>query len=93
MGAGLRRDDKLCEFPIEMAKPNITTSIRVGETDAGQRLDRILASHLPALSRTRLKRLILDGCVTEHGIVLCDPSLRVRCDQNFVVLLTVIEPG
>jgi 23S rRNA pseudouridine1911/1915/1917 synthase len=67
------------------------TTIRAGESDAGQRLDRVLAAHLPELSRTRLKRLILDGCVTAHGIVLRDPSLRVRCGQNFVVLLTVIE--
>jgi len=61
--------------------------IRAGEPDSGQRLDRMLALHLQGLSRTRLKRLIESGHVTQQGAVLRDPSLRVRCDQNFVVFL------
>jgi len=67
------------------------TTIRAGETDAGQRLDRVLAQHLPLLSRTRLKRLIETGQVTHEGAVLRDPSQRVRYDQNFVVILPQIE--
>jgi 23S rRNA pseudouridine1911/1915/1917 synthase len=67
------------------------TVIRAGETDAGQRLDRVLAQHLPLLSRTRLKRLIETGQVTHAGAVLRDPSQRVRSDQNFVVILPQIE--
>jgi 23S rRNA pseudouridine1911/1915/1917 synthase len=68
-----------------------STTIRAGEIDAGLRLDRMLALHLPELSRTRLKRLIESGQVTEAGRALRDPSLRVRCDQNFVVILPQIE--
>src|SRR5689334_20700389 len=67
------------------------TVIRANETDAGQRLDRVLAQHLPLLSRTRLKRLIEAGQVTDERAVLRDPSQRVRCDQNFVVILPQIE--
>jgi 23S rRNA pseudouridine1911/1915/1917 synthase len=67
------------------------TVIRADETDAGQRLDRVLAQHLPLLSRTRLKRLIETGQVTGEGAVLRDPSQRVRYDQNFVVILPQIE--
>jgi 23S rRNA pseudouridine1911/1915/1917 synthase len=67
------------------------TTIRAGETDAGQRLDRVLALHLPELSRTRLKRLIETGQVTHEGAVLRDPSQRVRYNQNFVVILPQIE--
>ena len=67
------------------------TMIRARETDAGQRLDRVLALHLPELSRTRLKRLIESGNVTENGAVLRDPSQRVRYDQNFVVILPQME--
>src|SRR5271170_1821314 len=67
------------------------TVIRAGKTDAGQRLDRVLAQHLPLLSRTRLKRLIETGQVTHEGAVLRDPSQRVRYDQNFVVILPQIE--
>jgi 23S rRNA pseudouridine1911/1915/1917 synthase len=74
-----------------MVSPGTATVIQVDERDTGQRLDRMLVSHLPELSRTRLKRLIEDGLVTQEGIVLRDPSLRVRCDQNFVVILPEIE--
>jgi len=66
-------------------------AVRAGEADAGQRLDRVLARHLPLLSRTRLKRLIEGGQVTEEGTVLREPSLRVRHHQNFVVILPRIE--
>jgi 23S rRNA pseudouridine1911/1915/1917 synthase len=55
--------------------------------EAGQRLDRVLAIELPALSRTRLKRLIQDGYVTCEGTELRDPAMRVRGGQNFVVIL------
>ena len=68
-----------------------TTTIRASAGDAGQRLDRVLALHLPELSRTRLKYLIESGNVTENGVTLRDPSLRVRYDQNFVVILPQIE--
>jgi 23S rRNA pseudouridine1911/1915/1917 synthase len=66
-------------------------AIRASVGDAGQRLDRVLAQHLPLLSRTRLKRLIETGQVTREGAVLRDPSQRVRYDQNFVVILPRIE--
>ncbi len=66
-------------------------AIRVGESDSGQRLDRMLALHLPGMSRTRLKRLIESGHVTQQGAELRDPSVRVRCDQNFVVFLPESE--
>jgi 23S rRNA pseudouridine1911/1915/1917 synthase len=75
----------------QMLDPGVSTTVRVGESDAGRRLDRVLALHLPALSRTRLKRLIEDGYVTQQGVVLRDPSLRVRSDQKFVVILPQIE--
>jgi 23S rRNA pseudouridine1911/1915/1917 synthase len=66
-------------------------AIRATAGDAGHRLDRVLALHLPELSRTRLKHLIESGNVTENGATLRDPSLRVRYDQNFVVILPQIE--
>jgi 23S rRNA pseudouridine1911/1915/1917 synthase len=63
------------------------TIVLAGVSEAGQRLDRVLALHLPALSRTRLKRLIHAGYVTCEGGALRDPAARVRCGQNFVVIL------
>src|SRR3984893_8140740 len=62
-------------------------AIRVGENDDGGRLDRVLALHFPELSRTRLKRLIQAGHVTRNEQALRDPSLRVKYDQKFVVIL------
>ena len=51
----------------------------------------MLAQHFPELSRTRLKRLIETGHVTQEGKALRDPSLRVKRDQNFVVILPQAE--
>jgi 23S rRNA pseudouridine1911/1915/1917 synthase len=65
----------------------ITATVVAGADEAGQRLDRTLTRGLPALSRTRLKRLIHAGNVTCEGLALRDPALRVRCGQNFVVFL------
>lgn len=66
-------------------------SIRTDGGDAGQRLDRVLARRLPQLSRTRLKHLIEIGRVSERGTILRDPSLRVKDEQTFVVVLPQIE--
>src|SRR5260370_19694442 len=68
-------------------------AIRASAGDAGQRLDRVLAQHLPLLSRTRLKRLIETGQVTHEGAVLRDASEGVGYDQNFVVIIPQIEDG
>jgi 23S rRNA pseudouridine1911/1915/1917 synthase len=76
---------------MHMPDPGISTTIQADEADAGQRLDRVLTLHLPALSRTQLKRLITTGLVTRDGAVVRDPSLRVRSDQKFVVILPQIE--
>lgn len=73
------------------SSPSDKVLIRAGGSDAGQRLDRVLALHFPKLSRTRLKRLIEDGYVTQQGVVLRDPSLRVQNDQSFVITLPQIE--
>ena len=68
--------------------------IRSDAEDAGQRLDRVLQRHLPELSRTRFKQLILAGEVTSDGAVQRDPALRVRAGQHFrVVLPEPAEPA
>ena len=68
-----------------------SAAICAGAAEAGQRLDRVLALHLPAISRVRLKRLIQSGHVLCGGAALRDPSRRVRCGQNFVVMLPEAE--
>jgi 23S rRNA pseudouridine1911/1915/1917 synthase len=64
--------------------------IAVETDDAGVRLDRMLARHLPTLSRTRLKRLIEQGLVAADGTVSRDPALKVQQGESFVV--SIPEP-
>src|SRR5216684_3047186 len=55
--------------------------------DAGQRLDRLLATRLVELSRTRIKRLLEDGRVTLDGAAITDPAMRVKAGQSFFLAL------
>jgi 23S rRNA pseudouridine1911/1915/1917 synthase len=73
------------------AEPGGSASVRAGEDEAGMRLDRLLAHHLPALSRTRLKQLIAEGRVRLAGAGLRDPSFRVRPGQEFILALPEVE--
>jgi len=59
--------------------------VTVEATEAGERLDRVLAAHLAAHSRSRLKNLVQDGQVSLDGATITDPSLRVKPGQSFVV--------
>ena len=65
--------------------------VRIAPEDAGDRLDRALQRHLPDLSRSRLKQLILDCCVGSDGPgggkVLRDPAQRVSPGQIVAVWL------
>jgi 23S rRNA pseudouridine1911/1915/1917 synthase len=77
----------------ETAAVGGTAEIHAGAAEAGQRLDRLLALRLPALSRMRCKRLIQSGHVLCGDAILRDPSLRVRSGQYFVVMLPAAEPA
>lgn len=57
--------------------------------DDGNRLDKYLDGHLAELSRSRLQRLISDGCVTVDGL-LAKSSLKLHTGQR--VFLTVPDP-
>ena len=56
-------------------------SVTIAPDEAGGRLDRVLAARIPALSRSRLKALILDGPVTIDGRTILDPSADVKSGQ------------
>ena len=50
------------------------------------RLDRVLASRLPDLSRSRLKALILAGSVSlKHGAAIRDPAYHVRSGDTIII--------
>src|SRR5215470_8801553 len=60
---------------------------------AGTRLDRLLAQHLPQLSRSRVKALIVAGHVTAEGATISDPSHRVKPGQNYAVVVPEARPA
>ena len=62
----------------------------VARADARARLDRLLADHVPALSRSRLKNLIETGRVSIAGATITEPGYRVKPGQ--VVTLVVPPP-
>ena len=53
-------------------------SVRVADDQAGGRLDRVLATHIAELSRTRIKALIEAGAVAVDGRTIRDPGHRVN---------------
>ncbi len=60
-------------------------TITVSEEDAGVRLDRVLATRIPTLSRSRLKALILDGQVSVMARTILDPSAQVKSGDVITV--------
>jgi 23S rRNA pseudouridine1911/1915/1917 synthase len=67
-------------------------TVAVAAAEAGERIDRVLASHL-SLSRTRLKALILAGEVTIGGRTIRDPGHRVNGGDAIAVTVPPPEPA
>lgn len=65
--------------------------MKVEAPEAGERLDRVLASRLQ-LSRSRLKALIEAGHVAADGATIRDPSAKVKPGQALVVEVPPPEP-
>jgi 23S rRNA pseudouridine1911/1915/1917 synthase len=65
-------------------------TVVVAETEAGDRLDRLLAARFAHLSRTRLKALILAGEAAVGERTIRDPGHRVN--HGDVITLTVPPP-
>ena len=66
--------------------------IAVEGSDAGERLDRLLAARTE-LSRSRLKALILDGKVAIGSRTIRDPSYRVNAGETISVAVPPPEPA
>jgi 23S rRNA pseudouridine1911/1915/1917 synthase len=71
----------------------ITETVTIAAEEAGQRLDRVLALRLPALSRSRLKALILDNQVTIETRTILDPGYRVNAGDIVTVNVPSPEPA
>ncbi len=64
----------------------------VAASEAGERLDRLLAART-ALSRSRLKALILDGAVAIGPRTIRDPGYRVNAGDTVAVEVPPPEPA
>jgi 23S rRNA pseudouridine1911/1915/1917 synthase len=64
--------------PSPTLAPSKPASVLVAAEEAGERLDRVLARHVAALSRSRLKVLIEAGAAAVDGKTIRDPSYRVN---------------
>jgi 23S rRNA pseudouridine1911/1915/1917 synthase len=72
---------------------SVSETVTIAAQEQGQRLDRVLAARIPALSRSRLKALILDGQVTAAGRTIRDPGQSVNRGDTFTVTLPPPEPA
>ncbi len=68
-------------------------TIRAAAEHAGQRLDKFLDQNIAALSRSRLKFLVLAGAVCRDGIVTTDVSEPVRPHATYTILVPPPEPA
>jgi 23S rRNA pseudouridine1911/1915/1917 synthase len=66
-------------------------TVTVEAEEAGGRIDRVLAARIPALSRSRLKALILDGQVTVAARTILDPATQVKSGDIINVNLPPAE--
>jgi 23S rRNA pseudouridine1911/1915/1917 synthase len=66
---------------------SVTETVTIAAEEAGQRIDRVLAARIPALSRSRLKALILDGQVTVEARTIRDPAAAVNSGNIIVINL------
>ncbi len=74
--------------------PTGTRHLEVADSaSAGQRLDRFLAARLPALSRSAVKRLILDGRLSLGAETIMDPSRMVKQGESYLLEIPPPAPA
>jgi 23S rRNA pseudouridine1911/1915/1917 synthase len=79
--------DRCTAQPKRMSESETMRRVTAEPGDAGARLDRVLATRLDDLSRTRVKHLVEAGHVTVDGAAVRDPAMRVKAGQSFVLTL------
>ncbi|MBV9240166.1 MAG: RluA family pseudouridine synthase [Xanthobacteraceae bacterium] len=70
-----------------------THTLTVSAEEAGERLDRMLANRVQALSRSRIKTLVLAGQVTIGDYAIRDPSHRVQAGNEISIVVPPPEPA
>ncbi len=80
--------DADAQAPADVSHPaHRTECLNVPSEAHGQRLDAFLSSHITSYSRSHLKVLIEDGCVTADGVLAKAPSRKVSAGQRLEVQL------
>ncbi len=70
-----------------------TELIETTLADTGRRVDQVLTAHLPGLSRSRLKVLIEQGCLSSAGATIVEPAYRVKPGQIFAIIVPDPTPA
>src|SRR5690242_15291732 len=77
----------------ETSSGGTSRSATVAESDAGQRLDRFLATALADLSRARIQQLLASGAVSKSGATIKDANNRVKPGDVFTVFVPDAAPA
>jgi len=93
LAGSLFADDLSDTLMLGMTLTMTTRSIVAAADDAGVRLDRVLATHVAELSRSRLKALIEAGAVAVGGRTIRDPSHRVNSGDAIALDVPPPEPA
>lgn len=64
-----------------------TCTITAGLGDVGLRLDKLLATGIAGVTRSRFRTLVRDGRVTLDGVTVRDPGRRVKSGEIYEVVL------
>lgn len=75
------------ESTDDFDSPAETLSQLVGTAEHGERVDKVLALWVPALSRAYFQALIEAGGVTLNGAILTKPARKVKVGERLVVEL------
>src|SRR5712691_2627645 len=67
--------------------------LTIAAPEAGERLDRVLATRLAEFSRSRLKALILKGDVAIGARTIRDPGHRVNAGDAVAIAIPAAEPA
>lgn len=73
--------------------PFLPDDIIAAPEDSGERLDRFLAQRFGAISRSRIKNLILDGMARRGSETVRDPSELVQPGQSYSLTIPDAAPA
>ena len=61
--------------------------VSVADDEAGVRLDKFLSTHLQDISRERVQAFLKQGCVLKSGVMVTQPSLKVKAGETYSIHL------